>query len=282
MRAFAMLVLVLGVLGLAACGGDDEDEASGTMAATTTATGEEAEAGAGVIEVKGAEYAFLMPEEAEGGVVSFRTSNIGKEIHEYALGRLDEGKTLADVKKRLAQGEGEPPPWFKDVGGVPVLSQGEEITITRDLQPGTYVMLCFLPSPKGVPHVNLGMIKSFELVGDSGRELPEPDAVIAARNGTYEIPAVEAGRQTLELRNADTKAREFFLVTFKPGKTLQDIDAWGDGGFKGPAPGTFHGAMQTIPPGTSVYLDIDLKQGVEYTLVDTGGERPITATFTPS
>ncbi len=281
MRAFATLVLVLGLFGLAACGGGD-DEASGTTAATTAAAGEEAESGAGVIEVKGDEYAFIMPEQAEGGVVSFRTSNVGKEIHEYALGRLDEGKTLADVKKRLAQGQGEPPPWFEDVGGVPVLSQGEEVTITRDLQPGTYVMLCFLPSPKGEPHVNLGMLKSFELVGDSGRELPEPDATILAKSGTYEIPAIEAGRQTIELRNADTKEREFFLVSFKPGKTLQDIDRWGERGFKGPAPGTFHGAMQTIPPGTAVYLDIDLKPGVEYTLSDTSGEKPIAATFTPS
>lgn len=222
-----------------------------------------------------------MPDEAEGGVVSFRTSNVGKEVHEYALGRLDEGKTLADVKKALAEEQRDPPSWFKDVGGVPVLSPGEEITITRDLRPGTYVMLCFLPSPKGVPHVNLGMLKSFELVGDSGRELPEPDATIAAKNGTYDIPAIEAGRRTLELRNADTKEREFFLVSFKPGKTLADIEAWGEGGFKGPAPGTFHGAMQTIPPGTSVYLDIELEQGTEYTLSDTSGERPVTATFTP-
>lgn len=277
-RALATVVVLTGLFGIAACGGEDADEAGGTTAATTA----EAEAESAAVEVKGAEYAFLMPEKTEGGVVSFRTSNVGKEIHEYALGRLDEGKTLEDVKKRLAQGEGEPPSWFEDVGGVPVLSQGEEITITRDLEPGTYVMLCFLPSPKGVPHVNLGMIKSFELVGDSGRELPEPDAVIAAKNGTYEIPAIEAGRQTLELRNADTREREFFLVSFKPGKTLQDIEAWGEGGFKGPAPGTFHGAMQTIPPGTSVYLDIELKPGVEYTLSDTSGERPITGTFTPS
>jgi hypothetical protein len=277
-RVQLMLVLLVGLLGLAACGGDDGGEAGGSTAATTA----EAESGPGVIEVKGAEYAFLMPDEAEGGVVSFRTSNVGKELHEYALGRLDEGKTLEDVKQELAKGPADPPPWFTDVGGVPFLSQGEEIAITRDLEPGTYVMLCFLPSPKGVPHVNLGMLKSFDLVGDSGRELPEADATISAKKGTYEIPALEAGRQTLELRNADSTEREFLLVSLKPGKTLQDIETWGNSGFKGAAPGTFHGAMQTIPPGTSVYLEIELQKGVEYTLTDTSGERPITATFTPS
>jgi uncharacterized cupredoxin-like copper-binding protein len=276
-RGLTTVVLLSVLLALAACGGGEEDEAAGTTAATNGGAKSEP----GVIEVKGAEYAFVMPDEVEGGVVSFETSNIGKEVHEYALGRLDQGKTLADVKKRLAQGEGEPPPWFTDVAGVPVLSPGEEIAITRELQPGTYVFLCFIPSPKGVPHYELGMLKSFEIVGDSGRELPQPDATITAKKGGYDIPALEAGPQTVELRNADTKEREFFLMTLKPGKTLEDIDAWGEGGFKGPAPGTFLGAMQTIPPGTSVYLDIDLEVGVEYTLTDTSGERPIVATFTP-
>lgn len=274
--ALVSVVLLTGLLLLAACGGG-EDEAGGTTAATNA--GAEQEAGA--IEVKGAEYAFVMPDEVEGSVVSFKTSNIGKELHEFALGRLSQGKTLEDVKKRLAQGEGEPPPWFQDVAGVPLLSPGEKITITRKLQPGTYVFLCFIPSPKGVPHYDLGMLKSFEIVGESGRELPQPDATITAEKGGYDIPALEAGPQTLELKNADTTEREFFMVRLEPGKTLEDIDAWGEGGFKGPAPGTFLGAMQTIPPGSSVFLDIDLEAGVPYTLMDTSGNLPIVATFTP-
>jgi uncharacterized cupredoxin-like copper-binding protein len=277
-RVLVSVVLLTVLLSLAACGGDDSDEAGGTTAATEAV----AEEDAGVIEVKGAEYAFVMPDQVEGGVVTFVTSNIGKELHEYAFGRIDEGKTLDDVKKVLAKPEGDPPAWFKDVAGVPVLSPGEEITVTRKLEPGTYVFLCFIPSPNGVPHYDLGMIKSLEIVGDSGRDLPEPDATIAAEKGGYDIPALEAGSQTLELKNADTKEREFFLVTLKPGKTLAEVNSWAEGGFKGPAPGTFLGAMQTIPPGTSVYVEIELDAGVEYTLVDMSGERPVTATFTPS
>lgn len=274
-RLLTTLLSVAGLLVLGACGGNDKGEAGGTTTAAATKGAEQ-----GVIAVMGTEYAFVMPDEVEGPVVSFEFSNIGRELHEYALGRLDAGKTPADLKRRLA-GEGEQPPWVHDVGGVPVLSAGEEITITRKLQPGKYVFLCFIPSPKGVPHYDLGMLKGFEIVGDSGRELPEPDATITAETGRYDIPTLEAGPQTLELRNADTVEREFFLVTLKPGKTLEDVDAWGEGGFKGPAPGSFLGAMQTIPPGTSVYLDIDLEAGVPYTLSDTSVARPIVATFTP-
>jgi hypothetical protein len=157
------------------------------------------------VDVRGDEYAFVMPDEAEAGVVRFNVSNTGEELHEYALGRLAEGKTLDDVKAFLESGQEDAPEWFTDVGGVPVLSPGEELGLTRELEAGTYVFLCFLPSPKGVPHVALGMLKSFELNRDSGAKLPDPDAVIVANDSGYEIPDLSSGQQTIELQNADDK-----------------------------------------------------------------------------
>lgn len=233
------------------------------------------------VDVRGDEYAFVMPDEAEAGVVRFNVSNTGEELHEYALGRLAEGKTLDDVKAFLESGQEDAPEWFTDVGGVPLLSPGEELGLTRELEAGTYVFLCFLPSPKGVPHVALGMLKSFELNGDSGAKLPDPDAVIVANESGYEIPDLSSGQQTIELQNADDKEREFFLVTLESGKQLADLDRFFEEGEKGAPPAQFHGAMQTIPAGTSVFIDIDLQAGVEYTLSDTSGAQPIVATFTP-
>lgn len=234
------------------------------------------------VDVRGDEYAFVMPDEAEAGVVRFDISNTGEELHEYALGRLDAGKTLADVTAYLESGQEDPPEWFADVGGVPLLSPGEELGLTRELEPATYVFLCFLPSPEGVSHVELGMLKSFELSGDSGADLPEPDAVIVADDSGYDIPDVESGRQTIELRNADDREREFFLIALEAGKSLDDLDRFfEEGEGKGVPPAQFHGAMQTIPAGTSVFVDIDLEAGVEYTLADSSGDQPVAATFTP-
>ena len=132
MRPLAGLAAIGIAASLAGCGGDD---------------------GATVepLDVRGDEYAFVMPDEAEAGVVTFDISNAGDELHEYALGRLDEGKTLADVKALLESREEDAPEWFTDVGGVPLLSPGEKLGLTRRLEAGTYVFLCFIPSPKGVP-----------------------------------------------------------------------------------------------------------------------------------
>jgi hypothetical protein len=186
-RTRGLITVALVVMTAAGCGGGSDE--------------------AEPVKVQGDEYAFVMPAEAEAGVVSFQVSNAGDELHEYALGRLDAGKTVEDVKAFLASGGEDAPEWFTDVGGVPLLSPGEELTLTRKLPPATYVFLCFLPSPSGEPHVALGMLKSLELTGDSGSALPEPDAVIKADATGYDIPALKAGHQTIELRNADDRER---------------------------------------------------------------------------
>lgn len=237
---------------------------------------------ANALDVKGVEYAFDMPSRGEGGVTTFDFSNGGAEPHEFALGRLAKGKDLGDVKAYLKSGGQGAPKWFSDVGGTPVMSPGQKLSITRELDPGKYVFLCFIPTAKGVPHVNLGMLKAFDLEGKSGQDLPTPDAVITANKSGYDIPAIESGRQAIQLKNADDREREFFLVTLRPGKNLQDLGQFFEGGEgKSEPPATLLGGMQTIPPGTSVYMEIDLKPGVEYTLSDTSAGKPIVATFTP-
>ncbi|MBA3348680.1 MAG: hypothetical protein H0T13_08985, partial [Actinobacteria bacterium] len=167
------------------------------------------------------------------------------------------GKTSADIEGFLADPEsleGGPPEWIEDVGGVPTLSQDEEVSITRELERGTYVMLCFVPAPDGRPHIAHGMVKTFE-VGEAGAAaLPEPDAVVTATDESFEIPALEAGTQTLELRNDAASSREFYLYSPNEGVTLAQVEEWGEGGFRGEALATFLGAMQSIPPGSSVFL----------------------------
>jgi hypothetical protein len=244
--------LLVAGLALAGCGGSDE-------------------AALPVVDVRGDEYAYVMPERIEGGVVTMRFSNTGEELHEYALARLDEGKTRADVDEYLADPEspqGGPPDWIEDIGGVPTLSQDEEVSITRTLESGTYVLLCFVPAPDGRPHIAHGMVRTFE-VGEPGEAaLPEPDAIVTATDDGFELPELEAGRQMLELRNESAAPREFYLYSPNPGVTLAEVEAWGEGGFEGEPLATFLGAMQSIPPGTSVFLTVDLQAGERYVFFD--------------
>ena len=219
-----------------------------------------------------------MPDEIDGGVVSMRFRNTGKEPHEFALSRIDEGHTIDETVQDLLANEDVP--YATDIGGVPLLSPGDEITITRRLEPGTYGLLCFFPSPNGKPHVELGMKREFRVVGESSTTLPTPDAVITATANGYSVPEIEAGTHTIELRNESGKEPSWYLSVPQPGATAEDFEAWIEGGQKGEAPVRFVGAMQSFPSGESIFVTLDLEAGTTYRLEDDPDGLPAVE-FTP-
>jgi uncharacterized cupredoxin-like copper-binding protein len=248
----AATAVVATSLGLAACGDNGSSKSAKAAAA---------------VRVVGAEYAFAMPNRIKGGIVTMSFVNRGTEPHVFDLVRLDPGRTLGDIEKVLEAGR-EPPSWAHAIGGVPPMTPGARLSITRKLRPGRYTFVCLLPAPDGRPHWQLGMKKQFTVVGESGRALPRADGVIVARDDRYELPKVGAGRQTLELRNAASRRREFELMTFKPGKGPGDLQKWFERGYEGELPATLLGAIQTVAPGTSVFLTADFERGVTYVLSD--------------
>ena len=243
-----LLALVPLALGAAGCGGSSE-------------------ASPEPVTIEGGEYAYVMPDEIEGGVVAMRFVNTGKEQHEFAFGRIDGGHSIDELIRDLFANDGNTP-YSKDLGGVPLLSPGAEVTITRNLAPGTYGFLCFVPNAAGKLHLKLGMKRQFRVVGESGAELPGPDAVITATKTGFDMPPIEAGKRTIELRNESGEDREWNLTVYAPGKTWKDVEAWGNTGLRGDPPATFYGAMQSIPSGMSVFLTLELESGKTYTLED--------------
>jgi hypothetical protein len=243
---------------LAACssdGGETPPEPSDSPEAATA------------VSVTATEYAFDVPAEVQGGVVKMAFTNAGGLAHEFAFARIEEGKTEADVEAVVATRQ-EPPGWMEDVAGVPGLSPGESVTVTRTLEPGTYAFLCFFPDAEGTPHASLGMHKVFTIAGDTGAALPEPDATITATDAGLQVPTFSSGEQTVEFENGGTEPHELLLVAFEPGKSVDDVDRWFESGYKGEPPATFLGGMQTIPAGESVFLTIEFEPDVEYTAID--------------
>jgi uncharacterized cupredoxin-like copper-binding protein len=247
-KVSSAVALFVAVLAVAGCGGGD--------------------GAAETVRVEGTEYAYVTPGQIEGGVVSMEFANTGEELHEYAMGRLAPGKTFADFRRELEDGGEEGPSSSVDVGGVPLLSPGEEVTITRRLEPGTHVLVCFVPTTGGNTHFDEGMVGSFVVDGDSDAELPEADGAIVAREDSYDVPDLEAGTKTIELRNEASDPREFNLLRLNPGKTIADAEKWFESGNEGPAPLAFVGAMQSIPASSSVFLTLDFESGQRYVVFE--------------
>lgn len=237
----------------------------------------------GSLTVTAVENAYVMPRTTiAGNVVSIRFRNAGKELHEFAFGKLDTGRTIADVKRAVDRGE--EPSWAHDLGGPGPMTPGADLTVTRVLEPGTYFLFDGTPDHEGVSHAKLGMARSFTVAGGSSRALPRADAVITALAKRYVVPALHGGRLTIELRNRAGAPRGFMLASLNSGKTERDVARWtkvieSTGKLpRGPVPMTLLGAMQTIPSGTSVFVTLTLEPGRSYHLAD--DESGIQADFT--
>jgi hypothetical protein len=107
------------------------------------------------------DFMFEMPDSLPAGRIVIKVMNLGPEPHEFNILRLEDGKTVEDVKAFLS-GAGGPPP-FAPVGGMNGLDVGLSGYAELELAPGNYVAICNIPSPKGngAPHFMLGMVQGF-------------------------------------------------------------------------------------------------------------------------
>ena len=124
-------------------------------------------AGYTTVHVDMNEFAFAL-DTAEitdaTGPIALEGSNVGKQDHEIGLARIPADAVIADI---LAF-EGDPSTLGVEfVGGSDSIAPGEggNVVFTEALEPGRYVLLCFLPDttegPDGTPHALKGMVKEF-------------------------------------------------------------------------------------------------------------------------
>lgn len=184
-----------------------------------------------VVEVTATDYAFDVAAEIPSGWTTFRMSNEGKEHHFFLLSRLPEGKTITDYGTDVGMAFGAAwdslrtgamdkaeagqllgrllPQWYGSVtvmGGVGLVAPGRVAQTSLNLEPGTYVMECYLKAPGGVFHSVLGMVRSLTVTGDtSGAPEPVADMAIALSNDGITVDGVPStGRHTVRFGSSST------------------------------------------------------------------------------
>ena len=111
-----------------------------------------------VVTIHAKEFAFEAPKSIASGLTTFRLVNDGKQLHHLSIVKLDKGKTMKDFEAAM-KSDGPPPEWIKAVGGPNAALPGGTVEATLDLAPGSYVFLCFIPSPgEQMPHFAKGMV----------------------------------------------------------------------------------------------------------------------------
>jgi hypothetical protein len=134
--------------------------------AVTVSDGPAATAPAADLELHLADFEFDFPDTIAAGPQLWHVQNTGSQVHIAALFKLHPGKTQDDLVSWFESmgptGPSGPPPADALTQGVDALTPDQSFYVAMNLEPGTYVAVCFMPDTEtGQPHLMKGMIQTF-------------------------------------------------------------------------------------------------------------------------
>lgn len=240
-------------------------------AAENGQTASQAAAAPNVVEVTATEFAFAAPATVPAGLTTVRLLSQGREMHHAQLVKLEEGHTAEELTQAIAAGgaHGEIPSWAHFVGGPNAPAPNGTSEATMELEPGSYALVCFIPSGDGVPHIMKGMIKPITVVPSqtaTQAQAEVADVRMTLRDYSFDIaPEITAGRHTIRVENVAAQPHELVLMKLGEGKSPQDLLAWLQK-MDGPPPAMPLGGTSFLSTGEVNQVTIDFTPG-EYVLL---------------
>lgn len=285
---YPVLGIVLAAASLAACRSDNRTPADDPLSRSPFGTD--------LVEVIAADFAFEAPSEIPSGWVTFRMRNEGKEHHFFLLSRLPDGKTFEDYKEEVGTpfdtvwhalmtgavdkaeaGQmlgGLLPEWYASVrqmGGAGLVAPGRSVRTTVNLEPGTYVMECYVKTADGTFHTSLGMMLPITVTGvPSGGSAPDAGIEITLSNFQIAVEGeVTPGEHTVAVYFEEHPefglGNDVHVVRLDDGVSVDEIVPWMDwmnvDGLREPAPAVFVGGTQEMPVGYTAYFTVELEPG---------------------
>lgn len=264
-------------------------------AAARSAVAIDALARRGIVDITARGLALDGPAEIPSGWTTIRFHNESGVTHFAVLEKMPPGRTVADSKAEvvpifqegmnlLIAGRandalvkfGELPAWFSDIvftGGPGLTAPGRTSEVTVYLDPGTYVIECYVKTPDGEFHSYLGMIDQIVVTNavNAARE-PEPTMALTIDNGGITFDdSPRPGRHTVAVRFAEQQVHGNFLgsdihlARIEDDTDLGELAAWmtwvAPSGLATPSPAEFVGGLHEMPAGTTGYIDVVLKPG---------------------
>lgn len=241
---------------------------------------------------------FDAPDEIPSGWTTFEYVNNSEEAHFFVLEKLPEGKTIVDSKREIIpvfqegmdfinagkMDEGltafdKLPEWFSEIvflGGPGLVSPKTKAETTLNLEPGYYVMECYVKMPNGVFHSVIGMVAALQVTNEENKLLPPVSTIkmnISSEKGFEFNQELTTGLHIIEVNFVDQVPHEHFLghdvhlAMLEDTVDLKDLEKWMNWtdpeGFKTPVPKgvKFLGGTQEMPAGEKAYFNANLKPG---------------------
>ena len=260
----ARLAVAAAAVMLTACA---KQETAQTDTATAAAPAAAAAATPNMVTFTAKEYAFDGPDSIPAGLTMFHLNDAGQELHHLQILKLEQGKTLTDFQAALKAG-GPPPTWAVPYGGVNPPIPGGTTMSTQTMEPGNYLVVCFIESADKVPHMAKGMMKPLTVTPVANANMTEPTADVTLTLSDYTFTfskPLAVGRQMIKVENGAQQPHEVVLVQLDSGKTIQDVGKWAES-MKGPPPAKPIGGIPAFMPGKNTYFEVNLTPG-DYGLI---------------
>src|SRR5215469_17005497 len=147
------------------------------------------------VTITAIDYGYLMPEtiRVQAGLVDVALVNNGTQLHQAQVARLNPEVTRAEVLDELVTKRNLAAAFllFTFMGGPDTIAPGYGQETILSLRAGSYVLLCFVEGPDGIPHIDKGMIHFFTVSAAQGqRALPQADGEVVMQDFHYRLPEV--------------------------------------------------------------------------------------------
>lgn len=251
-----------------------------------------------IIEILSHEMGFEAPDIISSGWTTFRYKNMTSEPHFLLLQKYPDGIDLTTAKAEASpvydaaiklvhagkqqQGAAQLeklPDWSRDVlmsGGLGLISPGKIAETTIDLDPGLYIMECYLKTANGKFHSDTRMIRELR-VEESTTENKEPGSTktisISSTGGIEYFGSIRPGKHVFAVDFKDQVLYENFvghdvhLVRLKENIDISELNSWMNwldpNAFIIPPPkgAEFLGGTQEMPEGKTSYFSALLSPG---------------------
>ncbi|MCK4562305.1 MAG: hypothetical protein KAT78_05320 [Flavobacteriaceae bacterium] len=234
---------------------------------------------------------------------TFQYVNNSNETHFFLMDKYPEGKTIEDSKREVMPpfqngmdliNQGKPeesfsefsklPEWYSEVvysGGSGLVSPKNTAITTIKLEPGYYIMECYVKMANGKFHTLMGMSKAIVVIAkDSGNSPPKEtiNITISSKEGIVYDKPITKGKQTLAVHFKDQIVHENFvghdvnLVKLANSTDLKTLEKWmnwtNPKGLISPSPEgfIFLGGVNDMPEGSTGYFIVVLEPG-DYVLI---------------
>ena len=289
-----LIVLILPFVIITSCKSDKKEE----PVEETTPVEEVVEEPDNVIEVVTRSMEFQSVDTIPSGWNTFKYQNLSNETHFILLDKYPEGKTventLTDVAPVFEKGMdlinegkaeegfaefGKLPEWFSQIifsGGTGLIGPKHTALSTVKLDPGYYIMECYVKMPNGKFHTSMGMAKQLIVTEtDSGNTPPEAtvNITLSGEEGiSYDKP-ITSGKQVFSVYVKDQKPHENFiwhdinLAKMNENANVDNLEKWMDWsnpkGLITPVPAgfTFLGGVNDMAAGSTGYFEVNLEPG---------------------